>query len=172
MNFLSVQVALSDAPPAAESTLSHLQPVTPIHQRYVCMMFPRIRPTKSSGIGAPALILDQRPFVFFLIAVLVSLAAVQGESQPIAVRDAKIGNVQLHYLTAGHGPAIILLRCLTNLGRCVDSLGNVIQKPRSLRGSNQRWSVISTSAVWLIDAGRSDRSEFANAKAGAQDDFR
>ncbi len=133
MNFLSVQVALSDAPPAAESTLSHLQPVTPIHQRYVCMMFPRIRPTKSSGIGAPALILDQRPFVFFLIAVLVSLAAVQGESQPIAVRDAKIGNVQLHYLTADHGPAIILLRCLTNRDRCVDSLGNVIQKPGAYR---------------------------------------
>ncbi|HEY4273691.1 MAG TPA: alpha/beta hydrolase [Candidatus Udaeobacter sp.] len=30
-------------------------------------------------------------------------------SQEIAARDAKIDNVQLHYLTAGHGPATVIL---------------------------------------------------------------
>src|SRR5438128_12023854 len=45
----------------------------------------------------------------FVIGILISLATARAESQPIAARDAKIDNVELHYLTAGRGPAVILL---------------------------------------------------------------
>ncbi len=54
---------------------------------------------------------------YFLISILVLLATVQAESQSIAARDAKIDNVQLHYLTAGHGPAVILLHGYTQTSR-------------------------------------------------------
>jgi pimeloyl-ACP methyl ester carboxylesterase len=43
-----------------------------------------------------------------LIAVLISFGSVYAEPQ-IDSRTAKIDNVELHYLTAGHGPAVILL---------------------------------------------------------------
>jgi pimeloyl-ACP methyl ester carboxylesterase len=39
------------------------------------------------------------------------------ENNPIAARDAKIDNVQLHYLTAGHGPAVILLHGFAETSR-------------------------------------------------------
>src|SRR5437660_6504205 len=43
-----------------------------------------------------------------LIAVLISVGSIYAEP-PIDSRTAKIDNVDLHYLTAGHGPALILL---------------------------------------------------------------
>jgi pimeloyl-ACP methyl ester carboxylesterase len=46
--------------------------------------------------------------VNFWIAAVVSLGSVQAAEQ-ISVKDAKIDNVQLHYLTAGHGPAMVIL---------------------------------------------------------------
>src|ERR1700693_1114048 len=46
--------------------------------------------------------------IFCLIAALVCLASAYAEPQ-IDSRTAKIDNVQLHYLTAGRGPAVILL---------------------------------------------------------------
>src|SRR5213593_3289397 len=46
--------------------------------------------------------------IFCLIAVLVRLGSAYAEPQ-IDSRTAKIDNVELHYLTAGHGPAVILL---------------------------------------------------------------
>src|SRR5882724_6202821 len=46
--------------------------------------------------------------IFCLIAALVSLGSAYAEPQ-IDSRTAKIDNVELHYLTAGHGPAVILL---------------------------------------------------------------
>jgi pimeloyl-ACP methyl ester carboxylesterase len=48
-----------------------------------------------------------RSFCFW-IAALISLGTVQA-AEPISVRDAKIDNVQLHYLTAGQGPAAVIL---------------------------------------------------------------
>src|SRR5947208_1142554 len=45
---------------------------------------------------------------YCLIAGLVSLGSVYAEPN-IALHTAKIDNVELHYLTAGHGPAVILL---------------------------------------------------------------
>src|SRR5438445_10291606 len=46
--------------------------------------------------------------LFFLIAFSASIDA-QPSYNKIDSRTAKIENVQLHYLTAGHGPAVILL---------------------------------------------------------------
>jgi pimeloyl-ACP methyl ester carboxylesterase len=46
---------------------------------------------------------------YFLIIILASLATVRAAPQSIAARDAKIDKVQLHYLTAGQGPAVLLL---------------------------------------------------------------
>src|SRR6266487_2108436 len=43
-----------------------------------------------------------------LIAVLIGIGSIYAEP-PIDSRTAKIDNVDLHYLTAGHGPALILL---------------------------------------------------------------
>jgi len=54
---------------------------------------------------------------YFLIIILASLATVRAAPQSIAARDAKIDGVQLHYLTAGHGPAVILLHGYTQTSR-------------------------------------------------------
>jgi pimeloyl-ACP methyl ester carboxylesterase len=44
----------------------------------------------------------------FCVAAAVSLGSIHAE-EPITARDAKIDNVQLHYLTAGRGPATVIL---------------------------------------------------------------
>jgi len=46
---------------------------------------------------------------YSLTVFIISLAVAHAESPPIAARDAKIDGVQLHYLTAGQGPAVLLL---------------------------------------------------------------
>jgi pimeloyl-ACP methyl ester carboxylesterase len=51
-----------------------------------------------------------------LIAVLFFLGSVQA-AETIISRDAKIDNVQLHYLTAGKGPAVILLHGFAETSR-------------------------------------------------------
>src|SRR6202045_74014 len=53
----------------------------------------------------------------FVIVLLVAAASAHAESPAIAARDAKIDNVQLHYLTAGQGPAVLLLHGYTQTSR-------------------------------------------------------
>jgi pimeloyl-ACP methyl ester carboxylesterase len=48
-----------------------------------------------------------RSFYFWIVTV-ISLGTVHA-AEPITVRNATIDNVQLHYLTAGHGPATVIL---------------------------------------------------------------
>jgi pimeloyl-ACP methyl ester carboxylesterase len=48
-----------------------------------------------------------RSFYFWIVTV-ISLGTVYA-AEPITARDATIDNVQLHYLTAGHGPATVIL---------------------------------------------------------------
>ena len=48
-----------------------------------------------------------RSFYFWIVTV-ISLGTVYA-AEPIAAHDATIDNVQLHYLTAGHGPATVIL---------------------------------------------------------------
>src|ERR1700693_3807569 len=60
-------------------------------------------------------------FVAASIALL-SFVALPGraraqESNAISSRTAKVGGVTLHYLTAGHGPALILLHGYTQTSR-------------------------------------------------------
>ena len=45
---------------------------------------------------------------YFSVAVIMSLGSIQAAEQ-ISSRDATIDNVQLHYLTAGHGTATVIL---------------------------------------------------------------
>ena len=45
---------------------------------------------------------------YFLVAAITSLGSIQAAEQ-ISSRVAKIDNVQLHYLTAGNGPATVIL---------------------------------------------------------------
>ena len=54
--------------------------------------------------------------IFCSIAVLVCLGSAYAEPQ-IDSRAAKIDNVELHYLTAGHGPAVILLHGFAETSR-------------------------------------------------------
>jgi pimeloyl-ACP methyl ester carboxylesterase len=54
--------------------------------------------------------------IFCSIAVLVCLGSAYAE-RPIDSRTAKIDNVELHYLTAGHGPAVILLHGFAETAR-------------------------------------------------------
>ena len=54
--------------------------------------------------------------LYFLV-LITSAALASAEPKPIATHDAKIGNVQLHYLIAGHGPAVILLHGYTQTSR-------------------------------------------------------
>jgi pimeloyl-ACP methyl ester carboxylesterase len=46
--------------------------------------------------------------LYLSIAAVISVSSVQA-AESITVRDGKIDNVQLHYLTAGHGPATVIL---------------------------------------------------------------
>jgi pimeloyl-ACP methyl ester carboxylesterase len=48
-----------------------------------------------------------RSFYFWIVTV-ISLGTVHA-AEPITARNATIDNVQLHYLTAGHGPATVIL---------------------------------------------------------------
>lgn len=45
---------------------------------------------------------------YFWIVTAISLGTIHA-AEPITARDATIDNVQLHYLTAGHGPATVIL---------------------------------------------------------------
>jgi pimeloyl-ACP methyl ester carboxylesterase len=54
--------------------------------------------------------------LYFLV-LIISAALASAEPTPIATHYAKIGNVQLHYLIAGHGPAVIVLRGYTQTSR-------------------------------------------------------
>jgi pimeloyl-ACP methyl ester carboxylesterase len=54
---------------------------------------------------------------YFVIVLLVAAGSAHAESPAIAARDAKIDNVQLHYLTAGQGPAVLLLHGYTQTSR-------------------------------------------------------
>ena len=49
-----------------------------------------------------------RTFSLIFIAAVFCGSSIQG-AEPIAARDTKIDNVQLHYLMAGKGPAVLLL---------------------------------------------------------------
>src|SRR5438128_4141921 len=53
---------------------------------------------------------------YCLIAGLVSLGSVYAEPN-IALHTAKIDNVELHFLMAGHGPAVILLHGFAETSR-------------------------------------------------------
>ena len=46
---------------------------------------------------------------FFVFALFSAPAYAETSDKNIVSRTAKIDNVELHYLTAGHGPAVILL---------------------------------------------------------------
>jgi alpha/beta hydrolase family protein len=71
---------------------------------------------KDSAISAAAQILARmRALSIFLGLILSSLGAQAADT--IAAREAKIDNVQLHYLTAGHGPAVILFHGYTQTSR-------------------------------------------------------
>jgi pimeloyl-ACP methyl ester carboxylesterase len=53
--------------------------------------------------------------VIFLVAITVSTTWAQPEA--IAPRTAQVDGVKMHYLTAGHGPAVILLHGYTQTSR-------------------------------------------------------
>ena len=50
-----------------------------------------------------------RTHSFVFGTILLVVGSVCGAPAPIALRDATIGDVKLHYMTAGHGPTVILL---------------------------------------------------------------
>jgi len=59
-------------------------------------------------------------FIFksrFFVAALFVATTYGAEQNAVVSRDAKIDNVQLHYLTAGHGPAVILLHGFAETSR-------------------------------------------------------
>src|SRR5437762_4363963 len=47
-------------------------------------------------------------FILFSVAAIISLGTAHA-AEPITAHDATVGNVQLHYLTAGNGPATVIL---------------------------------------------------------------
>jgi pimeloyl-ACP methyl ester carboxylesterase len=47
--------------------------------------------------------------LFFIFALLATVSYGESTEKTIPARNAEIDGVQLHYLTAGHGPALILL---------------------------------------------------------------
>src|ERR1700719_729993 len=55
--------------------------------------------------------------ISFACLFAAMLGSVSAEPEPIASRDATIDNVHLHYLTAGRGPAVILLHGFAETSR-------------------------------------------------------
>src|ERR1700720_3736425 len=55
--------------------------------------------------------------LLFLVLVLLPAPIYGTEQNAVVSRDAKIDNVQLHYLTAGHGPAMLLLHGFAETSR-------------------------------------------------------
>ena len=55
----------------------------------------------------------------FMVFLMVSAALAQAPSMQstIVARDAEVGGVKIHYLTAGQGPAVILLHGYTQTSR-------------------------------------------------------
>ena len=60
--------------------------------------------------------LCRTPFAL-LLATTLALAAQPAGQPPIAARDAEVDGLKLHYLTAGKGPAVILLHGYTQTSR-------------------------------------------------------
>jgi len=60
--------------------------------------------------------LCRTPFAL-LLATTLALAAQPAGQTPIAARDAEVDGLKLHYLTAGKGPAVILLHGYTQTSR-------------------------------------------------------
>src|SRR3954470_14595378 len=58
---------------------------------------------------------------YFLIALALALlqsaSVAIADDNAIASRDATVDGVRLHYLTAGHGPAVLLLHGYTQTSR-------------------------------------------------------
>ena len=52
-----------------------------------------------------------------LVLVLLPAPIYGAEKNAVVSRDAKIDNVQLHYLTAGHGPPVLLLHGFAETSR-------------------------------------------------------
>ena len=52
-----------------------------------------------------------------LVLVLPPAPIYGAEQNAVVSRDAKIDNVQLHYLTAGHGPTVLLLHGFAETSR-------------------------------------------------------
>jgi hypothetical protein len=79
--------------------------------------YKRILPIISSGDATkPALKLL---FVFTILSLFVTAASVRGYAATvrIASQTAEVNGVRLHYLEAGHGPAVILLHGYTQTSR-------------------------------------------------------
>ncbi len=72
----------------------------------------QLRPVQSSGVLAKVLL---RLLTFFVVLSFFTSALAGAE--PINSRSAEAGGVKLHYLTAGHGPTVILLHGYTQTSR-------------------------------------------------------
>jgi hypothetical protein len=55
--------------------------------------------------------------ILFLSVSMPSLTHAAASDQPIGSRTAEVDGIKLHYLTAGHGPAVILLHGYTQTSR-------------------------------------------------------
>jgi pimeloyl-ACP methyl ester carboxylesterase len=61
-----------------------------------------------------------KPFTSLAVLILFAAATsarASAQAEPIASRTSQVGGVKLHYLTAGHGPAVIMLHGYTQTSR-------------------------------------------------------
>ena len=72
---------------------------------------------KRFGIRLARAILERMRFSSFVFSVFLAGLSSVHAAEAIASRDARVDNVQLHYLTAGHGPAVILLHGFAETSR-------------------------------------------------------
>ena len=118
---------------------------------------------KRLGNRTAGVILDcMRRHLSVLTTLLVALSSIHA-AETIASHDAKIGHVRLHYLTAGHGPAVILLHGFAETSQCGGRSSHFW--PRSSRSSRRicRVSAIPRSrikSIWSRRRGKSTISRF------------
>ncbi len=73
----------------------------------------------SGEVIGPFLRLAFKPLTITVLILLAAATSANSSDQPEAIlsRMAKVDGVQLHYLTAGHGPAVVLLHGYTQTSR-------------------------------------------------------
>ena len=88
------------------------------------------------------------------IAAVLSLGSIQA-AESITALEAKIDNVQLHYLTAGHGPATVILLPIGG----DKSLGQPLADQMKLVANDVTVVIVKNAGHWVSEENPKETSD-------------